>query len=68
MIAEQGEERHDAIADSDALHDRPDAQMTETEQVALDGVVEPVDKQAYRKEQHRALHDAADDLRGRFKL
>ena len=44
MIAEQGKERHNAIAKGYALHDRPDAQMTETEQVALDGVVEPVDK------------------------
>ena len=37
--------------------------MTETEQVALDGMVEPVDEQTDNKEQHRTLDDTADDGR-----
>ena len=49
MVTEQGEQRHDAVAEGDALEDGPDAEMTETEQVALDGMVEPVDKQADSK-------------------
>ena len=46
MITEEGKERHYAVAEGDALHDSPDAEMSETEEVALDGVVEPVDKQS----------------------
>ena len=68
MVAEEGEERHDAITERDALHDRPDAEMAETEEVALDGVVEPVDEESDDKEQYGALDDAADDLRRGFEL
>ena len=63
MITEDGEQRHGTIAEGDTLEDGPDAEMGETEQVALDGVVEPVDKESDGEEQYRALHDAADDLR-----
>ena len=62
MMAEQGKERHDAVAEGDALHDRKDAKVTKTEEVAFDGVVEPVDEEADGEEQHRALDDATDDL------
>ena len=31
MVAEQGKERHDAIAECNALHDSPDAEVTKTE-------------------------------------
>ena len=62
VVAEQGEERHDAIAEGDTLHDGPNAQMTKAEQVAFDGVVEPVDEESDNEKQYRALHDATDDL------
>ena len=42
--------------------------MAEAEQVAFDGVVEPVDEQADDEEQHGALDDAADDLRRGLEL
>ena len=68
MIAEEGEERHYAIAEGDALHDSPDADMTETEKVALDGVVEPVYEQSDDEEQHRTLNDTSDNGGGGFEL
>ena len=68
MIAEEGEERHYAVAEGDALHDSPDAEMTETEKVALDGVVEPVDEQSDDEEQHRTLYDTSDNRGGGFEL
>jgi hypothetical protein len=68
MVTEEGEERHDAITERDTLHDRPDAEMTETEKVALDGVVEPVNKQTDGKKQNGTFDDTAYDLRRRFEL
>ena len=68
VVAEQGEERNDAVAEGNALHDGPDAQMTETQEVALDGMIEPVDEKADDEEQHRALDDTTDDLRGGLEL
>ena len=68
MIAEEREERHDAIADGDALHDSPDTEMSEAKQVTFYRMVKPVDKEADDEKQHRALHDTTDDLRCRFEL
>ena len=68
VITEQRKQRHDTIAQSYTLHHRPDAQMTEAQQVALDGMVEPVDKQADSKQQHRTLNNATDDLWGWLEL
>ena len=68
MIAEEREERHDAIADSNALHDSPDTEMSEAKQVSFYRMVKPVDKEADDEKQYRALHDTADDLRCRFEL
>ena len=68
VIAKQGEERYDAVAESDALHDSPDAQMTEAQEITLNGVVEPVDEETYHEEKYRTLDDATDDLRRGFEL
>ena len=68
MVAEQGEERHDAVAESNALHDGPDTEVTKAQEITLDGVIEPVDEKADGKQQHRALDDATDDFGGRFEL
>ena len=68
MVAEEGEERHDAVAEGDALHDSPDAKMTKAKEIAFDGVVEPVDEKADGKQQHRSLDDATDDLGRGFEL
>ena len=68
MIAEEGEERHYAVAEGDALHDSPDAEMTETEKVALDGMVEPVDKEADGKQERRTLNDTTNDLWRGFEI
>ena len=68
VVAEQGEERHDAVAEGDALHDGPDAEMAEAEEIAFDGVVEPVDEKADGKQQHRTLDDTTDDLGRGFEL
>ena len=68
MVTEQGEERHDAVAESDALHDSPDAEVAKAEEITFDGVVEPVDEKANGKQQHRALDDATDDFGGGFEL
>ena len=56
MVAAQGKQRHEEIAQGNALQHGPQPQVAEAEQVALDGVVEPVEEQADGKEQHRALH------------
>ena len=61
MIAEEGEERHDAVTEGNALHDSKDAQMSEAQEIALDGVVEPVDKQAYRKQQYGSFDNTSDN-------
>ena len=68
MVAEQGEERHNAVAEGYALHDGPDAEVTKAEEITLDGIVEPVDEEADGKQQDRALDDTTDDLRGGFEL
>ena len=68
MVAEEGEERHDAVAEGDALHDSPDAEMAKAEEIAFDGVVEPVDEKADGKQQHRSLDDTTDDLGRGFEL
>ena len=68
MVAEEGEERHDAVAEGDALHDSPDAEVAKAEEIALDGVVEPVDEKADGKQQHRSLDDTTDDLGRGFEL
>ena len=68
MVAEQGEERHDAVAESDALHDGPDTEVTKAQEITLDGIVEPVDEKADSKQQHCALDDATDDFGGGFEL
>ena len=68
MVTEQGEERHDAVAEGDALHDGPDAEMTKAKEITLDGVVKPVDEEADSKEQHRTLDNATNDLGGGFEL
>ena len=68
MVTEQGEERHDAVAEGDALHDSPDAEVTKTEEIALDGVVEPVDEKTNGEQEYRTLDDATDDLRRGFEL
>ncbi len=36
--------------------------MSKAEEIAFDGVVEPVDEKADGKQQHRTLDDATDDL------
>ena len=68
MVAEKGEERHNAVAEGDALHDSPDAEMAKAEEIAFDGVVEPVDEKADGKQQHRSLDDTTDDLGRGFEL
>lgn len=68
MVAEEGEERHDAVAEGDALHDSPDTEMSKAEEIAFDGVVEPVDEKADGKQQHRSLDDTTDDLGRGFEL
>ena len=68
MVAEDGEHRDEEVAEGDALHDGHDAQVAKTQEVALDGVVEPVDEQADDKEQHRTLDDAAEDGGRRLEL
>lgn len=50
VVAEEGEERHNAVAEGDALHDSPDAKMTKAKEIAFDGVVEPVDEKADNKQ------------------
>jgi hypothetical protein len=62
VIAEKRKQRHYTITQRDTLHYGPDAQMTEAQQIALDSVIEPVDKQSDGKEQHRALHYSANYL------
>ena len=68
MVAEKGEERHNAVTEGDALHDSPDAEMAKAEEIAFDGVVEPVDEKADGKQQHRSLDDTTDDLGRGFEL
>ena len=68
MVTEQGEQRHDAVAEGDALHDSPNAEMTKAKEITLDGVVKPVDEEADSKEQHRTLDNATNDLGGGFEL
>ena len=68
MVAEEGEERHNAVAEGDTLHDSPDAEMAKAEEIAFDGVVEPVDEKADGKQQHRSLDDTTDDLGRGFEL
>ena len=68
MVTEQGEQRHDAVAEGDALHDSPDTEMSKAEEIAFDGVVEPVDEEANDEKEHRALDNATDDLGARFEL
>ena len=68
VVAEQGEQRHDAIANGDALHDGPDAKVSKAQEIALDGMIEPVDKEADDEQQYRTLDDATDDLRGGLEL
>ena len=68
MVAEQGKERHNAVAKGYALHHGPDTQMAETKEITLDGMIEPVDEQTDDEEQHRTLDDAAYHLRGGFEL
>ena len=68
MVAEKGEERHNAVTEGDALHDSPDTEMSKAEEIAFDGVVEPVDEKADGKQQHRSLDDTTDDLGRGFEL
>ena len=68
MVTEQGEQRHDAVAEGDALHDSPNAEMTKAKEITLNGVVEPVDEEANDEKEHRALDNATDDLGARFEL
>ena len=68
MVAEEGEERHNAVAEGDALHDSPDTEMSKAKEIAFDGVVEPVDEETNGEQQHRSLDDATDDLRCGFEL
>ena len=63
MVAEEGEERHNAVAEGNTLKDGPDAEMTKTEQVSLYSVIEPIDEKSDGEEQHRTLDNATDDLR-----
>ena len=63
MVTEQGKERHNAVAQGNALHNSPDAKMTKAKQIALDGMIEPVDKQSDSKQQDCALNYSTDYLR-----
>ena len=56
MVAVEGKHRHEEIAQGYTLQHCPDAQVAETERVAPDGIVEPVDKESDGEEQHRSLH------------
>ena len=49
VVTEQCKQRYNTIAQGYALHNSKNAQMFETQQIALDGMVEPVDKQADSK-------------------
>ena len=68
MVTEQGEKRHDAVAEGDALHNCPDAEVTKTEEIALDGIIEPVDEKTDDKQKHRALDNTTNDLWRGFEL
>ena len=68
MVAEEGKERHDAIAKCDALHNSPDTQMSETQEIALDGMIKPIDKQTDGEKQYRSFDDSAYHLGGGFEL
>ena len=68
VVAEQGEERYDTVAESDTLHDSPDTEVAKAQKITLDGVVEPIDEKADGKQQHRALDDATDDFGGGCEL
>ncbi len=63
MITKQGKERHNAVAKGNALKDRPDAKMPETQEITLDSMVEPVDKETDGEKEHRPFHDTTNDLR-----
>ena len=52
-----GKQRDGQIAQGDALHDGPQAQVAKAEHVARDGMVEPVDAQADEEQQRGALED-----------
>ena len=68
VVAEQGKERHNAIADSNALHDGPDAQMAKAQEIALDGIIEPVDEKTDDKQEYRTLDNTTNDLGRGFEL
>ena len=68
MVAEEGEDRHDAVAEGDALHDSPDTEMSKAKEIAFDGVVEPVDEETNGEQQHRSLDDTTNDLGRGFEL
>ena len=68
MIAEQGEERHNAVAKGDALQDSPDSKVAKTQVIAFDGMVEPVDKEADGKQERRTLNDTTNDLWRGFEI
>lgn len=50
MIAAKRENADCKVAYSDALHYGPDAKMTEIKSIPADSHVEPVDKQANKKQ------------------
>ena len=68
MVAEQGEERHNTVTESNALHDGPYTEVAKAQEITHDGVVEPIDEKADDKQQHRALDDTTDDFGGGFEL
>ena len=68
MVGIDGEERGSQIAQGDALQDRPDAQVSEAEHVAADGMVEPVDGESNEEQEHGALEDLPQHVRRGLKL
>ena len=59
MIPEKGEQRYDAIAKGYTLHNGPDTQMTETQKIAFNSMIEPVDEKTDGKKQHRTFHNTS---------
>ena len=54
---ENGEERHDAVAQRYSLEYRPDAQMREAPEIAVDGMCEPVYGQSDEEQQYGSFQD-----------
>ena len=68
MRDEYGEERNDAIAQRYALEHRPDAQMREAPEIAVDGMCEPVYGQSDEEQQYGSFQDFPYHLLCRLEL